>query len=306
MVTAAGLMMMRIAFVTHRALQNLAADDRLAAAALASRGAVVTAAVWDDPNIRWDSFDAVVIRSCWDYYLRMAEFERWLDQLDTWGAAVWNPTATLRWNLDKRYLRELEEQGIAIVPTRWCEDPHGPALADIIREMGWEPAVVKPAISAGAHETRIITAAGAARDEAWFRRLLGSGAAMIQPYLAQIENDGEWSLCFVAGKFSHAVRKTPRRGDFRVQHQHGGSLVAAEPATALLRAAESVVARAPGPLLYARVDGVLSDGSFQLMELEVLEPSLFLDAHADAPGAFAQAILGTVLAGAGGSRAGER
>jgi hypothetical protein len=286
--------MERIAFVTYRDLPGLSPDDLLAAAALTARGADVVPLCWDEPEVRWGSFDAVVVRSCWDYYLREAEFRRWLDGLESAAAAVWNPAAVLRWNLDKRYLRELADAGAAVIPTLWFDEHDCPTLAETVDQQGWNRVVVKPAVSAGAHHTRIIAAADAQREEGWFRRILRTGAVLVQPYLAEIETNGEWSLIYLGGEFSHAVRKVPRAGDFRVQPQHGGLHTLADPGPAVRDASDAVLARAPGPLLYARVDGVEREGRFELMELEVLEPALFLEARPGAPADFADAILRSV------------
>jgi glutathione synthase/RimK-type ligase-like ATP-grasp enzyme len=287
-------LMARIAFVTFRGRPDFAPDDLLAATALRARGATVLPAAWDDAAVRWESFDTVIIRSCWDYYRRLPEFVRWLELLGRTGAAVWNPPEVLRWNLDKRYMRDLEDQGILIVPTHWCDDPDGPSLTDILRETGWATAVVKPAISAGAYETRIVTTRSDTAEEPWFRDQVSSGTVMVQPFLREIREEGEWSLCFLGGSFSHAVRKTPKQGDFRIQAQHGGIHIPAGPDASLLSAAEAVIAHAPGPLLYARVDGVIQGGRFLLMELELLEPTLYLDAHTEAPVRFARAILDVI------------
>lgn len=288
----------RLAFVTYAALPDLSADDRLAVAALVSRGVDVTAAVWDDPAVRWADFDGVVVRSCWDYHLREAELRAWLDALDAAGVRTWNPTPLLRWNMDKSYLREVGARGVPVVPTRWIGAGDTDALARVLADAGWARAVVKPVVSASAHETWVTTTAQAPADETRFRALARRGA-MVQGFLDAVVEDGEWSIVFLGGRFSHAVLKRPRAGDFRVQAEKGGSATAMVPPPAILDQAARALAAAPaerGAPLYARVDGCVVDGRFVLMELELLEPSLFLGSDPAAPDHFADAIVAALAA----------
>jgi glutathione synthase/RimK-type ligase-like ATP-grasp enzyme len=290
--------MSQIAFVTSAALPDLTADDRLAVRALAGLGLEAVPAIWDDAAVDWMRFAAVVVRSPWDYFVRADEFARWLDRLEAMRAPLWNPAALLRWNMDKRYLRELERSGVRGVPTHWVDDAAGAAaepLADVMRRRAWPRAVVKPVISGGAHETWLAAAPDAAM-ESRFRRLAGGGA-MVQPLVEEIRTEGEWSLLFFAGEYSHAVLKRPAAGDFRVQEAHGGRGTRAEPSADLVDAARGVLARVAGPWLYARVDICRYAGDWALMELEMLEPSLFLGADPGAAARFARAIAALVSAG---------
>ena len=289
--------MSQIAFVTSSAIPDLTGDDRLAVAALSHLGLDAVPAIWDDEGADWSRFAAVVVRSPWDYFVRVAEFTRWLDRLEALRAPVWNPVSLLRWNMDKRYLRELEHAGVPCVPTYWAEDAHGDALRDILHRNGWPRAVVKPVVSGGAHETWMVsTGAIDSELEARFRDLASRGA-MVQPFVEEILGEGEWSLLFFAGEYSHAVLKRPAAGDFRVQTAHGGREVRAEPEPTLVAAAREVLAHVEQPWLYARVDICRHGGSWTLMELEMLEPSLFLDADADAAARFARAVAGITTKG---------
>ena len=279
----------RFALVTYAADPDVQPDDRALVEALHRRGVTSVACVWTDPRVDWTAFDAVVLRSTWDYFLEPDAFGAWLDARDAEGTRVLNPTSVVRWNLDKRYLRDLAARDIAIVPTRWVERGSSVALDALLDERGWDDVVVKPAVSGGAHETWRSTRERAATDTPRLRALASSGTVMVQPFLPEIERDGEWSLLFFAGRYSHAARKRPRAGDFRVQRQFGG-VYGAEAAPPVARAAaEQVIAAtleeaglAPAELPYARVDGCVVDGRFLLMELEVVEPALFF---AQAPGA---------------------
>lgn len=284
--------MSQIAFVTSSALPDLTADDRLAVAALSHLGLDAVPAIWDDTAVDWPRFAAVVVRSPWDYFLRPAEFARWLDRLEALRAPVWNPVPLLRWNMDKRYLRGLERAGVRCVPTHWTEGARGDGLREILHRNGWAQAVVKPVVSGGAHETWLVSAAAVDSGvEARFHDLAARGA-MVQPLVEEIRTEGEWSLLFFDGEYSHAVLKRPAAGDFRVQEAHGGRGVPAAPEPALVGAARAVLARVEQPWLYARVDICRHAGAWTLMELEMLEPSLFLDADAEAPSRFARAIAG--------------
>ena len=286
--------MSRIAFVTSSAFASLTDDDRLAVSALAELGLEAVPALWDDEAIDWTRFAAVVVRSPWDYFVRPAEFAAWLDRVEALGAPLWNPVELLRWNMDKRYLRELERSGIRCVPTHWAEDASGGSLADVLRRNGWTHAVVKPVVSGGAHETSLVSAATLDdAAEAGFRRLARQGA-MVQPLVEEIRSEGEWSLLFFAGDFSHAVLKRPAAGDFRVQTAHGGREEAAAPPPDLVAFARQALAPVAGPWLYARVDICRHAGAWALMELEMLEPSLFLSEDAAAPARFARAVAAVV------------
>lgn len=276
---------MHIALVTCDALAQYAAtgvddEDHRLAAVLRQRGHEVTFAVWSDAAVRWEAFGAVVLKSPWDYFHRPAEFYQWLDALDERGVRLLNPTSIVRANADKSYLRELEQAGVPIVPTAWL--PRGsrvevPALLTVLGHP--EKLVLKPAVSGGAKDTFALTPAAAEAATAQLQALVEAGDFLAQPFLPQIQTRGEWSLVFFGGELSHCLRKTPQAGDFRVQHLFGGHIHAEMPPAAIRRQAADIVRRfAPG-CLYARVDGVETEaaGGFWLMELELIEPFLYLD-----------------------------
>ena len=284
----------RVALVTYDARPELSADDSLLAEALGARGAVVDAVPWSDPAARWAAYDAVVVRSTWDYFLRADEFHAWLDRLERDGIRVFNDVPTLRWNADKTYLRDFAARGVPIVPTWWLPRGSTSSLAELRRVTGWSELVVKPTVSGGAHRTWRATPDAQATDESRLGAMVEDGAAMVQPLLDDIEREGEWSLLFFAGCYSHAVLKRPRMGDFRVQREHGGTLAPAQPSHEVIAAAKRVLDAIPvvgEPPLYARVDGCVVGGELLLMELEVLEPELFLRCAAESPNRLADALL---------------
>jgi glutathione synthase/RimK-type ligase-like ATP-grasp enzyme len=284
----------RIGFVTAEHCPELTSDDRLAAEALEARGASVTAVVWSrQPR---PPVDALVVRSAWDYHQRAGEFAQWLADLEREDVKVWNPVPVLRWNMDKRYLRDLEQAGIPAAATEWVE-PDSPPLAELLQSCDWDDVVVKPAISASGWRTFRSNRARAGADEAAFREALTGGLVLVQPFVPQIAHEGEWSLIYLGGRFSHAALKQPSPGGFLVQPQHGGSIEPAIPTATMVQAAERARAAAPGSTLYARVDGARQGRHLILMELELLEPQLFFEFRPQAAQEFAEVLLKSLSAG---------
>jgi glutathione synthase/RimK-type ligase-like ATP-grasp enzyme len=287
----------RVALITYSGVPALTTDDRLLRDALVARGAEVEARPWD-ARADWSSYHRMVLRSCWNFHHRPAEFLLWVNEVrENHEGLLRNSPALVQWSVDKRYLMDLDAHGIAIVPTIWVSEVEGeaaPNLDALLAAQGWnEGAVVKPAISATAHQTWLVPPQGAPEHQTRFESLLASSPSgvMVQPFLPEIR-EGEWSLVFLGAEFSHAVVKRPADGEFRVQHDFGGTVERREPGDSLIEDARAVLeaaARATGTrveeILYARVDGVVRDGGLLLMELEVIEPGLFFS---HAPGAAAR------------------
>lgn len=280
---------MLLAFATYRGLPQLSEDDRLAVNELQSQGAFVESAVWDSPLVDWTRYDAVILRSMWDYHLRHDEFESWLAHLDSVGARVFNPTSLVRWNSDKHYLDDLAARGVNVAPTMFL-DQGSATLEQVFAELDWKDVVIKPTVSASGHETERVTSQNAALYAEWFKRLHAAGDLIIQPFFDEIVEQGEWSFVFMSGQYSHTVRKVAAQGEFRVQREHGGSVVADQPRGVIIRQAESVVELLPEGWLYARVDGFEREGTLLVTEVELIEPSLFLSQHPSAPRRFATSI----------------
>ena len=277
--------MARIAFVTHEAEPGLMPDDRVAADELERRGAPVEAIPWSAASAGWRDFDAVIVRSTWDYHLRPAEFRRWLDAREADGTRLANPAAMIRWNSHKGYLLDLERRGVRIVPTRLV--PAGRAEELVAALAALPAAIVKPAVSASAHGAHRVDG-GAPSGETL--SLAAASDVLVQPFLPEIE-PGESSLIFFGGAFSHAVLKRPKAGDFRVQAEHGGTAATLVPDAALVESARAALVAVPGgPPLYARVDGVVQGGTFVLMEIELIEPQLYFANDPGAPARFADAL----------------
>ncbi len=276
-----------IALVTCAEYPDLAPDDRPFAAALERRGLAPVPVRWDDPAEPWERHSALLLRSCWDYHHRAEAFARWLDRLESLGSRVYNPLPTLRWNLRKTYLRDLEAAGTRITGTVWAEMGSATTLSDVARSTGWTTMVVKPTVSASGWETWLVERAGVAGDERRFARDLRTRDLMIQPFMPSVLTEGEISFIFLVGRYSHAVRKRPMPGEFRVQEEHGGSVEREQPAASLVAQAARALAAVPqaarAPLqraatpapLYARVDGLVVEGGLVVTELELIEPKLY-------------------------------
>jgi glutathione synthase/RimK-type ligase-like ATP-grasp enzyme len=281
-----------VALVTSPALPNLYEDDHLLVVALEEQGVAARPAVWSDAGVDWMGFDALVIRSPWDYFVRVREFRAWLDARIASGVLMCNAAAILDWNFDKRYLQDLAAKGVSLVPTIVVPRGDRPDIAELARARGWDDIVVKPTISGGAYRTHRFRIHDTAQYRDEIATTLEDRGVLIQPFLPEIQKDGELSLLFFDGVFSHAVRKRPKDGDYRVQFQYGGTSETVDVPEAWIAGARACIAAAPELPVYARVDGVIRDGEFLLMELEVFEPLMFLARHPEAPARFARAIRG--------------
>jgi glutathione synthase/RimK-type ligase-like ATP-grasp enzyme len=230
------------------------------------------------------SFDLVMPLLVWGY---VWTYPRWPDKVAEWeaqGVRLRSQPSVLRWNADKAYLGRLAERGAPVVPSRYVEKVTPEVMAEAARTFGSERLVAKPRISHSAWQT-IRWSAGETLAEG------PKGAAIIQPYLPAIETDGETSLLFFDAKFSHAIGKRPQPGDFRVQPEYDGIIAACQPTSAQLEAVERILAAVDEELLYARVDLATGlDGEPALIELELIEPDLYLGYAEDKGAAFAAAV----------------
>jgi len=258
--------MNKVALVSYAGCPELTDDDRLLLPALRHLGVQAKCAVWDAP-VDWTEFDQVILRSCWDYHLRANEFLDWVGRLEHSAVPMQNSPTLIRWNVDKRYLRQLEAAGGSLPPTVWLEDREEISIHEILRDRGWESAIVKPTVSASAHNLRRVF-----KSEPEVRL---KGPAMVQQFVPEIL-EGEWSLVFIDGQYSHSVIKRPTSGDFRVQWQFGGDAVLAEAAEGTIEDVSKLLDGLPETPLYARVDGIECETGFVLMEVELIEPVLFL------------------------------
>jgi glutathione synthase/RimK-type ligase-like ATP-grasp enzyme len=287
---------MRIALVTAAGVDTGTLDDRVLADVLTvEHGVDVLMPRWDDPSLseaEWASFDAVCLRSCWDYHLRYDEFLDWFARVDRAGVRWINPAAGMRWNSHKRYLLDLRRDGVPIADLRFV--PRGGAcdLEALLAETGWTEVIVKPAVSASAYRTWRSSAVTPEVSRERLREMLAEGEAIVQRFVPEIVN-GELSLVFVEQDFSHAVRRKPTTGEFRTQREFGASIAMETPSAALLATARDalrVVNRFGAPCL-TRVDLVETGDGPIVMEVELIEPMLFFGY---APGSAARAASALV------------
>jgi len=258
---------------------------------LAAAGVETEIVDWRSSDCDFSKFSLIVLRSCWDYHLRAAEFIDWLQRVAQ-ATPVLNPIDAVLWNHSKFYLREVEALGIEIAPTVFVNGSDS-IEPDVWHEIKRCPkSVVKPAISASAHKTWLFDSA-AVSSENELKSKMEAQPFLIQQFIPEIETQGEISFIYIDGAYSHAVLKRPAAGDFRVQKEHGGSAELFHPDSQLLVRANQIAATVPQVrnALYCRIDAVARDGNLVLMELELIEPELFLGLAEGAAERFAKAIV---------------
>jgi hypothetical protein len=296
---------MRIALATCRVLPAHERDDLPLLAALREHGVQVEQPIWDDPAVDWRAFDAVLIRTTWDYQDKHPQFVAWAERVGG-CTRLFNPAPLVAWNTHKQYLRELERCGVPLADTVWFAAGQAHDLAKAVHERGIKRGFLKPLVGANARNTLRFDArevAELAAAQKHLEQLTASVDMMLQPYLASVEREGELSAIYFDGALSHAVRKVPSAGDYRVQDDwgaHDEPTVLEPEALAVCEqtfAGLTACVRQRGwdvalPLLYARVDLLRDDdGRFVLNELEVVEPSLFLRHGPAAAHTLARALL---------------
>jgi len=280
-----------VCFVTCLTWPDISESDRHVQQALEGRGIRVTGIPWNAPERRLDDVDLAVFRSSWDYHHAPEAFLGWLAGWESRGVRFWNPPDLVRWNLSKRYLLDLEQRGVSVVPTMLLEEPALHHLPALLARRGWDRAVVKPVFGASGYDATFVTTetardVAAALDRGRIRR-----PAIVQPFVAEIQTRGEWSMVFIEGVPTHAMLKLPASGDFRVHSSYGGSSRRAEPTPAVLATARRAIDQVPSKPLYARVDGVETAAGFLIMEVELHEPGLFFGAAPETAEIFAEAII---------------
>ncbi len=232
--------------------------------------------VWNNPSVNLSDYQCLIFRTIWDYFEHPEAFSAWLEKIAQLGIKTINPIAAIRRNQHKFYLKDLQNLGVEIIPTVFIPINTSCELEAIIPGH-WEKVVIKPAVSGGAYLTRLFDVSEVANVMEEYKPIMAQRDVLIQPFMPEIQEQGELSMLFFGGQFSHAVLKTPIAGEFRVQSQFGGNYRAIEVSEELIATAANIIAAFGGDLVYARVDGIISDGKFLLMELELIEPDLYLD-----------------------------
>jgi hypothetical protein len=280
----------RCAFLTLAEQADFVIDDDRAHAPLAQRGWQVETVPWNRSGVDWSRYDLVVIRSTWDYQHQADAFLSTLATIEASGARLENPLSIVRWNMQKTYLRDLAARDVPVVPTIWRDGLRAGELGALFEAVQSEEAVIKPVMSGNAQGAWRLDRASAKAQAAEIEAYYAERALMMQPFEPAIVSEGEFSLLYFNGKFSHGILKVPKPGDFRVQEEHGSEIRSITPEPALLAAGNAAIDAIGRKLLYARADLVRHGDLFRVMELELVEPALYLRMDPGAPARFADAI----------------
>ena len=285
--------MRKCAILSMDNLDDFGVYDHLLDQPLQALGWQTEVVSWRSRDVNWSDYGVVIIRSPWDYQDDMASFLQVLSAIEQSTARLENSLAVVKWNINKSYLKSLAVDGVTIVPTLWPEAFDAKQLAEYFTHFCSEQIVLKPRVSANADNTFWLTKANYQAKIAELTAAFANRELMVQPFMADICSEGEFSLFYFNGEFSHAILKTPAQGDFRVQEEHGGALLAISPEPALVAAANQTmqaITNLHGELLYARIDFVRYQASFALMEAELIEPSLYFNMDDTSPQRFAKAF----------------
>ena len=283
--------MKRCAFLTTDDLTGHVTDDELAYGPFRERGWAVDPVSWRRSDVDWTEFDAVVIRSTWDYQEDPEAFMEVLQTITDCGTPLANSLSTVRWNLSKTYLRDLQSSGVAIVPTSWRRGMTREEMPALLALFSGDEIVVKPVIGASAGDTFRLSEESFRGMENELQTLFRDRDYMVQPFMRSIAEEGEFSLFYFSGDYSHAVLKSPKTNDFRVQEEHGGEIIRVRPPRECLEIGASILREIQPTPLYARVDLVRDDsGGFLLMELELIEPALYFRTDETSADRFAAAF----------------
>lgn len=280
--------MQRCAFLTTDNLDNFVHDDDLAIAPMQKLGWDMEYVSWRASDVDWDRFDAVVIRTTWDYQRDCKGFLDVLETIERSRPRLENNLDLVRWGLDKKYLPDLEDRGIPIVPSLFLSEFNGDGIDSAFDVLATEELVIKPVLGANAEFTHRIRRGSDIEAYPDIMESLAGRDCIVQPFMADVLGEGEYSLIYLGGDYSHAILKNPAPGDFRTQEEHGAKLTRVDPPQQVCEFGNRAIAALDTKPLYARVDLVAGDnGNPVLMEFELVEPSLYLRMDPEAPERFA-------------------
>lgn len=287
--------MLKVAVITYHAPEanhgeNVVDEDKLVELLLLDLGVDFSFEVWSDQNVDWSQFSHLLMKSPWDYFDRYPEFLSWCKRIQSLSIPVLNDIETVIWNSDKRYLADVQAKGFPIVPTHFLAKGEQVDLEPVFERFQTDTLVLKPSVSGGAKNTLKLGRTTWRQESEKIKRLVGEEAMMLQPFVPQIAEVGEYSYIFFNGKFSHAVLKSPQKGEFRVQHFFGGEIHPWLPVGSELSYIQKIADEFAADKLYARIDGAWVGDTFWIMELELIEPYLFLFTNPDALGNYKKAI----------------
>jgi glutathione synthase/RimK-type ligase-like ATP-grasp enzyme len=270
--------MLTVGLLTCTDYPNLSPSDSELVKPLNNLGIEAVPVPWDSPEEEWKEQDTLVIRSTWNYHKKLAEFLNWVEEVEDMGIHLYNPINVVLWNYDKRYLHELQKEGVKIVPTAYVAKGQEKDVSEMMESEGWSDVVVKPSVGASAHGIKHISDSSVA--QAVLADITRNTGALIQPVIPSI-HEGEWSILFFNGKFSHSVLKKPGSGTIFVNSMYKGTWSHVIPEQQVIDDAAKALQAArklsrSEDILYARVDGVITDDRFTLMEIELIEPGVYL------------------------------
>lgn len=283
--------MPKIAFLSTDNLEEFFVYDELLIPHFEQQGWKVETVPWRTPTPLWDDFDYVIVRSTWDYQQYPEAFMRTLEQIDASNTRLLNPLSLLKWNIEKYYLRDLANQGINIVPTQWQAAFDEAVFAAQFDKFDTDTLIIKPVLSANADDTFKVDRTAIDDYLPQLSKCFAQREHMIQPFISSVIEEGEYSLFYFGGKYSHGILKVPETGDFRVQEEHGGKLYTIDPTSEMLQSAQRAVSVMPTQALYARVDLIRVENHWAIMELELIEPSLYFNLDPASAPRFVEALL---------------
>jgi len=263
-------------FDTGRYLSVVPNEDEMLLNLFTKHHHQVTLKVWDDPSVDWTSYDIIIIKSTWDYFIgKIEKFYQWLTFIKEKNIPCLNHPDLIKWNADKHYLLDIQSAGLNIVPSIIIEKNNLFYADDAFQKFKADELIVKPTISGGAMNTLRLNKNNAKDHEAQINDWLKEQAYLIQPLKKEVIKQGEWSFLFFNGQFSHHLLKVAKEGEFRIQHFFGGKIISPDFDRNIINIAQEYVNKFATNSLYARVDGVITENGFELMELELIEPYMF-------------------------------
>jgi len=283
--------MCHVAFLSTDNLEAFFVYDELLLPYFNAEGWKVSTVSWHAKQYDWSQYDYVVVRSTWDYQQYPEAFLEVLAQIDTSSAILLNPLPLMRWNIEKYYLQDLAAKGCLTVPTCWQSRFNEDVIREQFELLESNKLVIKPVLSANADDTFVLTPECIHEYVDRLKHTFQSRAFMVQPFLPSVVEEGEYSLFYFGGVLSHAILKKPAEGDFRVQEEHGGQLKLVTPTAEQCSVAQSALENMPVPALYARVDLIDLSGAWAVMELELIEPSLYFNLDEASCQRFVSAML---------------
>jgi glutathione synthase/RimK-type ligase-like ATP-grasp enzyme len=283
--------MLAVAFLSTDNLEAFFVYDELLVPHFKKHGWSVETVSWHSELVNWDKFDYVIVRSTWDYQQHAKAFLACLDKINASKATLLNSLPLIKWNIEKHYLKDLEKKGVSVVDTVWGSTFNEAELEAAFLHFNCETVVIKPVLSANADDTFQLSKATWKEKKDVLFKTFRQRDFMIQPFLHSVVEEGEYSLFYFNGAYSHAIKKVPQQGDFRVQEEHGGSLYSVDIDSTQDAIAQKALSAMPCEALYARVDLVRQNNEWAIMELELIEPSLYFNLDEQSAPRFVKAVL---------------